>query len=215
MRRILLINPNSSATTTDRMVGIAQAAAADRCSVAGATASRAPQMIVEPGALAAAADEVVEVAASHDGSFDGFIIAAFGDPGLAGVRACCRTPAVGLAEAAITEAAQGGRRFAVATTTPALQAAIDQHVTSSGFAGQYTGVRTTTADPVELVKERTLLRDALAEVVDRCIHDDGAQAVIIGGGPLGEAARDLQPMFSVPIVAPVPAAVRLLLGRMS
>jgi allantoin racemase len=32
--------------------------------------------------------------------------------------------------------------------------------------------------------------------------------VIIGGGPLGEAARDLQPIFAVPVIAPIPSAVR-------
>jgi allantoin racemase len=214
MRHILLINPNSSATTTERMVGLAQAAAADRCKITGATARRAPGMIVEPGALAAAADEVVEIAAAHESRFDGLIIAAFGDPGLARVRACCRTPAVGIAESAIAEAAAGGRRFGIATTTPALKAAIDQRVKSSGFGEQYTGLRITTADPVELVKSGDLLRDALAQVVRRCIGDDGAQAVIIGGGPLGEAARDLQPIFAIPIIAPIPAAVRALLAGM-
>jgi len=36
---------------------------------------------------------------------------------------------------------------------------------------------------------------------------DGAEAVI-GGGPLGEVARELQPMFTVPVIAPIPSAVR-------
>ncbi|MBA2397827.1 MAG: aspartate/glutamate racemase family protein, partial [Bradyrhizobium sp.] len=75
MLRILLINPNSSAATTAMMVGIAQATAAGACETAGATARRAPPMIVEPDALAAAAGEVVEIAVSNDGQYDGFIVA--------------------------------------------------------------------------------------------------------------------------------------------
>ena len=75
MRRILLINPNSSAATTEMMVSIAQAAAADACDIAGATARRAPPMIVEPDALALAADEVIEIAVSNNGNYDGFIVA--------------------------------------------------------------------------------------------------------------------------------------------
>ena len=38
MRRILLINPNSSAATTEMMVRVAQVAAAGACDVDGATA---------------------------------------------------------------------------------------------------------------------------------------------------------------------------------
>ena len=56
------------------------------------------------------------------------------------------------------------------------------------------------------------MRDALADAVRHCINDDGAEAVIIGGGPLGEAARELAPMFSIPIVAPISAAVRSVLA---
>jgi Asp/Glu/hydantoin racemase len=212
MRRILLINPNSSVATTAMMVAIAQAAAADVCEMAGATARRAPPMIVEPDALAAAAAEVVEIAVANDGKYDSFIVAAFGDPGLAKIRERCRTPAVGIAESACREASSGGRRFGIATTTPALKAAIDQCVASLGLSAQYTGLRLTSADPTELVKDGDRMRDALADAVRHCISDDGAEAVIIGGGPLGEAARELAPMFSIPIVAPISAAARSVLA---
>jgi len=39
---------------------------------------------------------------------------------------------------------------------------------------------------------------------------DGAQAVIIGGGPLGQAAVRLAQRFDVPIIAPISAAMRRL-----
>ncbi len=55
-------------------------------------------------------------------------------------------------------------------------------------------------------------RAALAGAIEVCIVQDGAEAVIIGGGPLGEAARKLQPMFTVPIIAPIPSAVARIIG---
>ena len=147
-------------------------------------------MIIEPDALALAAEEVVEMAVSNDSKYDGLIVAAFGDPGLAQVQKRCRTPAVGIVELSIREASAGGRRFGIATTTPALKAAIEQRVTSLGLSAQYTGLRIlTSADPADLVKDKDRLRDALADLVHQCVDHDGAQAVIIGGGPLGEAAR--------------------------
>jgi Asp/Glu/hydantoin racemase len=77
----------------------------------------------------------------------------------------------------------------------------------------YTGIRLTDGDPRALAAEPDKLTAALGVAVQRCI-DDGAQAVIIGGGPLGQAALALTGRFSVPVIAPIPAAVRLLLQRL-
>lgn len=49
-------------------------------------------------------------------------------------------------------------------------------------------------------------------MVRECIELDGAEAVIIGGGPLGQAAEQLQPMFDTPIIAPIPCAMERVLG---
>ena len=206
-RRVLLINPNSSAATTGMMVAIAKSAAGDGFDIIGATATRGPSMIVSAEALEAAAAEVEEIARAHQKSCDGIIVAAFGDPGLAGIRAAMKLPAVGIGESAMLDAAGHGRRFGVATTTPLLKAKIDALADALGLQSRYTGTRFAEGDPQDLVRDPERLRAALAGAVEASIMQDGAEAVIIGGGPLGEAARDLQPMFSVPVIAPIPSAV--------
>jgi Asp/Glu/hydantoin racemase len=211
-RRILLINPNSSTATTDMMVAIAQEAAGDDCKVIGATAARSPRMIVEPKALAASVAEVGEIARANHEDYDGLIVAAFGDPGLAEIRATMSIPATGIAEAAMLEAVEGDRRFGIATTTPGLAVQMNARVDDLGLRGRYTGIRFTDGEPNTLVADPGRLRDALAKVVELCVGSDGAEAVIIGGGPLAQAARQLQPLFSVPIIAPIPAAALRLMA---
>ncbi|QHP72831.1 aspartate/glutamate racemase family protein [Bradyrhizobium sp. LCT2] len=206
--RILLINPNSLEATTAMMVAIARSAAVAGFDIVGATATRAPSMIVSAEALEAAAAEVEEIARTHRASPDGIIVAAFGDPGLAGIRAAMKLPAVGIGESSMLEAAAGGRRFGVATTTPLLKSKIDALPEALGLRSRYTGTRFAEGDPQELMRDPAQLRAALAGAVEACIAKDGAEAVIIGGGPLGEAARELQPMFTVPVIAPIPSAVR-------
>jgi Asp/Glu/hydantoin racemase len=208
--RVLLINPNSSTATTDMMVRIAQQAAGADFDIAGATATRAPGMIVDPRALEASAQEVVEIALSRQGGYDGLIVAAFGDPGLVEIRAQSTLPAVGIGESAMLEAAENGRAFGIATTTPDLAVPIGALAHALGLSGQYTGIRLTEGDPAEIVRNPDALRAALAEAARHCIDDDGAQAVIIGGGPLGQAALALQPAFAIPIIAPIAASVRRL-----
>ena len=205
--RILLINPNSSLATTEMMVAIARSATIDGFDIDGATATRAPQMIVTPDALDAASTEVLEIAQSQRHACDGIIVAAFGDPGLAGIKAAMKLPAVGIGESSMLAAAENGRRFGVATTTPLLEGKIDALPEALGLRSRYTGVRLAQGDPQDLMRDPARLRAALAGAVEACIAQDGAEAVVIGGGPLGEAARELQPMFTVPIIAPIPSAV--------
>ncbi len=207
-RRILLINPNSLEATTAMMVAIAKSVVTGGFDIVGATATRAPSMIVAPDALDAAAPEVEEIALAHRSSCDGIIVSAFGDPGLAGIKAAMKLPAVGIGESSMLEAAEGGRRFGVATTTPLLAAKIDALPGSLELRSRYTGTRFAEGDPEALMRDPSQLRAALAGAVEACIAQDGAEAVIIGGGPLGEAARELQPMFTVPVIAPIPSAVR-------
>jgi allantoin racemase len=209
--RILLINPNSNKATTDMMVQIAQSAAPSDLEIVGATAPRSPLMIVDPEALAASAPQVVEIGLALGKGAAGIIISAFGDPGWADLRRQVSVPVVGIAEAAMLAASDNGRRFGVATTTPMLVASIDARAADLGLATLYTGTRVTSDDPNKLVADPRRLVEALREVVATCIERDKAEAVIIGGGPLGNAAIALTPMFSIPVIAPIPVAVERML----
>lgn len=213
MPDILLINPNSSVATTAMMVQIAAGEGRPGFRIRGLTASAGPSMIVNQRELAAAAGEVDKVWRSAGGDWAGVVISAFGDPGIEQVRAASRVPVVGICEASMLEAGEGGRRFGIATVTPELVVPIDARAGDLGLRDIYTGIRLTTEDPRELAADPRALEEALAHAVRRCIEDDGAQAVIIGGGPLGQAAVGLAKRFSVPVIAPITAAMRLLHTR--
>ncbi|MGO4781993.1 hypothetical protein AB4084_41540, partial [Lysobacter sp. 2RAB21] len=64
-RHILLINPNSSQSTSAMMQAIAQRATKNALAVAVATAERSPAMIVTEDDLLASAEEVVEIGLRH------------------------------------------------------------------------------------------------------------------------------------------------------
>jgi len=183
--------------------------------IIGVTARRGPPMILSAKELAAAAPQVVAIGLAHAAEVDGIVIGAFGDPGLAALRAFDRVPVVGIAEASMLEAAESGRRFGVATTTPALVEVVAECARELGLAERYCGVRLTQGDPLTLVVHPERLTEALAGAVRQSIHLDGAEAVIIGGGPLGQAAIALAPRFTTPIIAPIPAAMRRLMQAMA
>jgi len=206
MKHITLINPNTSRTTTAMMTEIARKYLPDDITVEGVTATRGVPMILNAEALAAAADGVIEMGLAA-GRSDGLIVSAFGDPGLDRLREVSGVPTVGICEASMFEASAGGRRFGIATVTPDLVDSFAAKADALGVSPLFTGTRLTSGDPEALASDPERLHAALAIAVRECFEKDGADAVIIGGGPLGEAARELQPMFPVPVIAPIPSAV--------
>lgn len=205
MARITLINPNTSAATTNLMVSIARAAAPRGLAIDGLTARTGAALITNEATLAIAAGAVVALAAEVSG--DGVIVAAFGDPGADRLRARLDVPVIGIGEASIRAAAAHGRRFAIVTTTPELAAGIERRVVETGCDCGFAGVRVTEHDPIALTADATGLEEALFALVERSIRDDGAEAIVIGGGPLSAAARAIAGRTSVAIIEPVPAAV--------
>ncbi|MEM0936946.1 MAG: aspartate/glutamate racemase family protein [Pseudomonadota bacterium] len=211
--RLALINPNTSAETTALMVKIAAEEAGADAEVTGYTAASGAPLITTPDALDAAA-EVVAALAPDLVPADAVIVAGFGDPGVAALRAVLSVPVTGIAEASMGEAAAGGRRFAVATTTPDLRDRIAATAALYGFGG-FVGTWTTPGDPAALTADAPALEAALAEAVAAALREGGAEAVVIGGGPLALAARALSPTAPVSLIEPVPAAVRLSRARIA
>lgn len=209
--RVLLINPNSNPETTRRMVAIAEVAAPG-CAVTGVTAPTGPRMITDEAGLATGAISVADMACGVRAPFDGAIVAAFGDPGLAEAARILTFPVCGIGEASFVEAAAGDRGFAVVTTTPGLVAAIAARVAAAGLSARFLGTWVTPGDPAETMADPARLDALLSACITRA-REAGAQAVIIGGGPLAEAARRLSEGARVPLIEPVPAAMRLILRR--
>jgi allantoin racemase len=205
MRTVHLINPNTSTATTAMMLARAREVAPASLSIEGLTAEFGPLMITEPEALAAAADAVVQLMPRLTG--DGVIVAAFGDPGADRLASRLSVPVVGIGEAAIRTAGRGGRRFAIVTTTPGLASSIRAHAGKLGFADGLASLRITTENPAALVTDPPRLEAALRVLVRQCAEQDGAEAIIIGGGPLADAARALAAGSAVEIIEPVAAAV--------
>ena len=196
------------------MVEIARHAAGPGQHVEGATAASGASLISDSEKLSVSEAEVVSLARGADPEkYSGIIISAFGDPGLRALQNRLAIPVTGIAEAGVIEAAQDGRRFSIVTTTPDLVASIGKLVEDYGYADQFVGVRLTEGDVDSVMSQPALLEASLAQACEIAILEDAAEAIIIGGGPLAVHAAALRSRFSVPIIEPVPAAVRLAVER--
>jgi len=199
---ILLMNPNSARATTEAMVAIARRTLPD---VEGWTAPSGPELLVTLDYLAAAAELVAKAEIPADAR--GVIVSAFGDPGRAALAARLDIPVVGIGASAALAAAEGGRRFAVVTHTPGLVEGIDALMRASAPGAEYLGTFLTEGDPLVLGADPERLDAALLAAMHRAA-EAGAEAVIIGGGPLGEAAERLRPLAPCPLIAPITEAAK-------
>lgn len=212
--RIALVNPNTSMAATEVMLASARAVLPGNVEVQGFTATEGQELISDETALQSAARMMVQFAlrlATPD--IDAMIVCGFGDPGLAEIDQCLRIPVTGLAQASLSEAAAGGRRFSIVTVTPALDSSLRAAALLHGRAGHLASIRYTDGLLSEVMRTPASLQQALLLGCQRAVQEDGAEAIVIGGGPLAQAAGWIAARLNLPVIDPVAAAVRLTCHR--
>ncbi|RBP66112.1 Asp/Glu/hydantoin racemase [Brevibacterium sanguinis] len=205
-RTIALINPNTNAATTDMMVDLARETLPE-WRVEGYTAPFGPRMITETVALEESVVPVVQLGHQVAEHADAIIVSAFGDPGRTELAEALTIPVIGIGQAAILRAAADGP-FGIATTTRLLADSLRRLVEAHDGEERFTGIELTEADPLDLAADPDeQFRQLLAAV--RRGSENGAESMIIGGGPLSATARRLRDEVDVGIVEPIPAACEL------
>ncbi|WP_426299838.1 aspartate/glutamate racemase family protein [Arthrobacter sp. R-11] len=219
-RTVLLVNPNSNSRTTAMMAELAEEALTPRgFDVVGLTAAGGPAMIIDPESLAASAAHVrtavLDYLAGPDGgTVAAVIVSAIGDPGRESLEQELDVPVLGIGQGSIHQASKGGRRFGMATSTPLLADSLAALVGLHGKSEAFSGVRLTASEPLVLAADPERQYQELATAVGDSTALDGAEAVIIAGGPLSETARRLARTTTAEIIQPVPSACALLLERL-
>ena len=97
-----------------------------------------------------------------------------------------------------------GVPFAVVTSTPKLAPSIDK-IMRAETGDTYLGCYTTEDDPLILASNSDALDYALITSCEKA-NKAGAKRIIIGGGPLGQAAIRISSQVKVPLIQPLVAA---------
>ncbi|TVQ40305.1 MAG: Asp/Glu/hydantoin racemase [Geminicoccaceae bacterium] len=203
---LLLVNPNTTAAITDRLVEEAQRVAAPGTTITGVTA-RAGFPYIETAAEAMiAAPAALEVIAENLDGHDAVILAAFGDPGLFELKRLLPVPVVGLAEAAMMTASATGYRFGIVSIASRMQAWYQKAVDQFGFHQRCVGFRFLDA-PFERIEE---VRDRYGERIFALADDlvaEGADSIVFAGAPLAGIAATSGVSLRVPAIDGTWAAV--------
>jgi Asp/Glu/hydantoin racemase len=207
--RLLVVNSNTTESVTARIGAAARAAAAPGTTVTAISAPFGLPLIVSRADWLVAGPATLAALAQHRGSYDAAIIACFGDPGLDAAKELLDVPVLGISEAAFHAACMLGRRFGVVSFTAALRPMFEDVLAHHGLGARCAGFRmgpAFTGDPGLVAEQRA---DLLVELCRQSAEQDGAEVVILAGGPLAGLAPVIAERVAVPLVDGTAAAVRM------
>jgi allantoin racemase len=153
--RLVVINPNSTVSMTDKAVEAARCAAPG-VDVVGVTCHGSPPAIQGPEDDAICRPFVLaEVALAAASGADAVVIACFDDPALDEARAGVAIPVIGIGEAGFHAAMLLGGRFSVVTTLPVAIPIIEENLVHYGLAPACARVRAAGVAVLELEDEHS------------------------------------------------------------
>jgi allantoin racemase len=208
--RLLIVNPNTTASMTVAIGESARAIARPTTEVVAVNPVDGPASIESdedeyrciPGLLG----EVRQAAAAQRRP-DAYVIACFGDPGLEQVRAIVDAPVLGIAQAAMHAAALSAGSFSVVTSMSATVPtawALAKTYTPSQCLGVYASdipVLQIDADPTTI--------EPIGDLCEKALTQDGSHAIVLGCAAMAKFASPLTERLGVPVVDGVVAATVL------
>ncbi len=205
MKKILVLNPNSSEAVTEKM--------AEGCAGIDLHPGHRPSFHTLAGGPAGIESQrdVESVVVPTCNFFlanpaDAYVIGCFSDPGLALCREEIREPVVGIAEAAYREAAMVGRHFGVVSIKAGSIARHARAIEALGLMPRLAGDRALDLGVLELLdQERSIAR--VIEIGTELRDRDGADVLILGCATMGPYRRRIEAALGVAVVDPTQAGL--------
>ena len=208
MRRILIVNPNTTVSMTRAINKTAQAVRASNFEIKTINPKMGPESIEGyydeafsvPGLL-------YEISRHHD--WDGFIISCFDDTGLDAARSLVAGPVIGIGEAAYHVAALIGNKFSVITSLSRSIPVLEQNLVKYGLDNRCSGIHACEVEVLALEKNLNATKTALSEKIIKIKDREMADVIVLGCAGMTNLAEDLTMEHEIPIVDGVTAAVEL------
>ena len=209
-RRVLVINPNSSASVT----------AAIDAALEPLRLSDGPEVLVTylldgpPGIITQQdADRVAPLLAkliSGDRA-DAFVIACFSDPGLHGAREAARgRPVMGIGEWGVLSALTLGEKFGIIALSRASVGRQQRMVRQMGVETRYAG-----SIPIDVSTAETTDSGARGRLVDAgrvLVGERGADVVVLGCAGMASHRAAIEEAIGRPVIEPSQRAVAAAMG---
>jgi allantoin racemase len=211
--RILVINPNSTASVTraidDAMAPLRIPGGPE---IVCLTLEEGPPGIESQSDADGVILPLCRAIREHEADSGAFVVACFSDPGLFSAREATAKPVLGIAECGILTALTLGHRFG---TISILAASVPRHlryIAAMGVSERLAGDLPIGLGVTELADARTTLK-RMIDVGQRLRDGHGADVLVLGCAGMARYRNDLEEAVGIPVVEPTQAAVTMALGR--
>jgi allantoin racemase len=211
LTRILIINPNTTQSMTEKVGHAARLVASLGTEIVARNPLTGPASIQGEADGEAALPGLFEEIDKADG-FDAMIIACFDDTGLYSARRRTKVPIIGIGEAAYHYAMLVAERFSVVTTLAVSIPVIQENIMRYGLSGRCGKVRASNVPVLELERPGSTARETISDEIASALLHDGSDAIVLGCAGMADLAADLSARHRVPVVDGVAAAVKLAEG---
>ena len=204
--KILVVNPNTTASMTKKIGIAAQAIARPDTEIIATNSQDGPASIQGfldvatciPGLLA-------EISRHPD--VDAIVIACFDDTGVDAVRTLVKVPVLGIGEAAYHAASMIANKFSVITTLSRSVPGLENNLMRYGLAQKCARVRATEIPVLKLEEGDSATLYKIRSEIREAIEQDNAEAIVLGCAGMADLMAELSEEFGLPVIDGVAAGV--------
>ncbi len=204
--KILVVNPNTTASMTKKIGIAAQAIARPDTEIVATNSQDGPASIQGfldvatciPGLLA-------EISRHPD--VDAIVIACFDDTGVDAVRTLVKVPVLGIGEAAYHAASMIANKFSVITTLSRSVPGLENNLMRYGLAQKCARVRATEIPVLKLEEGDSATLYKIRSEIREAIEQDNAEAIVLGCAGMADLMAELSEEFGLPVIDGVAAGV--------
>jgi allantoin racemase len=204
--KILVINPNTTTSMTDKIAQAARAVARPDTEIVAASSQDGPASIQGFLDVATCVPGLLNEVVQHK-EIDAIVIACFDDTGLDAVRSLVSVPVLGIGEAAYHAASMIANKFSVITTLSRSVPGLENNLLRYGLAQKCACVRATEIPVLKLEEGDPATLDKIRLEIHASINEDKAEAIVLGCAGMADLMAQLSEEFGLPVIEGVSAGV--------
>lgn len=206
--RLLVVNPNTTASMTEKIGAAARRVASPGTEIIAVNPASGPASIQgfydEAMSLAGLLDVIQRAQ-----DYDAVIIACFDDTGLDAARCLTEKPVIGIGEAAYHYASMIANKFSVVTTLPRSVPALEHNLQRYGLIARCAKVRSSQVAVLDLERPGSDACARISAEIGRAVAEDQAEAIVLGCAGMADLAETLSRDHQLPVLDGVSCAVGL------
>lgn len=207
--RILTLNPNTTASMTEKIGACARRIALPGTTILAANPASGPASIEGYYDEAMSLAGMLGVIRDMPADIDAVVIACFDDTGLDAARCLTDRPVIGIGEAAYHMASLISNRFSVVTTLARSVPALEHNLHRYGLWARCGRVRASEVAVLELEEPGSNAYHRISAEIGRAVTEDRAEAIVLGCAGMTDLALRLEQEHGLPVLDGVSCAVSL------